>query len=599
MIKPKRAHKLRENKGSKLYNRLIFFDTETRFEKVENAEHHFLKLGVACEHYLDKKQKETWFHFRTVDEFWNFIINGFKQDSTTVVFAHNMHFDFNIVEGLKRLPQLDYEIIFPVLESGIFIVLAVNKETRHRLLFLDTFNYFKTSVERLGELLDIPKLEIDFETCTDFELKIYCKQDVEIIKAVILKWMEFIYHHEFGNMQYTAASQSFTAFRHKFMDEEIFIHNNQEAITLEQESYRGGRTEAFHIGDLENIVVVDINSLYPFVMKHCLFPRKFLGIKENLSSLDIQHLINRGLLLVAQCEIETYETAIGIKHEIGRSRKLIFPIGKFSATLTNPELLFLLQTGGKIHKVGKVAIYEGAPIFSSFVTELYQLRLNYKEQGNFPFQDMVKLLLNSLYGKFGQQQRLLRKVGVAPKDLVSYEHCVDAETGKRFTQIIFGGFVWVNEITKHESFNSFTAIASYVTAYARIYLHLLMEIPNEVYYCDTDSIMLSQDELAKFGYLLGKGLGQLKEEYTGKQCRVIGAKDYAIDEIIKRKGIKLDAIEIQPNVFQQLQFYKTKSLIKSEMIDRVVVETIEKKCKRIYDKGTVQEDGTVQPLVLE
>jgi len=595
MTKKKIFHKLRENKGSKLYNRFVFFDTETHYTEVNEEQHHFLKLGVACERVLGTG-KERQITFTQIKNFWDFVLD--TNEYTTVVVAHNMHFDLNVVKGLKFLPALGFEIVLPVFESGTFILVAINRQRRKRLIFLDTFNYFKTSIETIGEILKLPKLDIDFEQCSFTELETYCKRDVEITKEIMLQWIDFLFEHDLGNLQYTIASQAFTAYRHKYMHYEILIHANQTAIELEQQSYRGGRTEAFYIGELNDVVIVDVNSLYPFVMKHCVFPNKLIGVKENLTYKDLIYLMNQGYLLVADCDITTYETAIGVKHEIGKSKKLIFPIGNFKAVITNPEIIFLLATNGKINKVRQVAIYEGACIFRHYVTELYNLRKQYQSKENFTFQQMVKYILNSLYGKFGQQQRLLRKIGEAPKDLVMYEHCIDAQTGKRYTQIIFGGFVWVNEITKEESFNSFTAIASYVTAYARIYLHLLMLLPLTVYYCDTDSLMIPRTDLIKFGYLLGNELGQLKLEYSGDYVFIHGAKDYQVDEVIKRKGIKKDAVEIQPNVFQQLQFLKTKSLIKEQFIDRVIVRTIEKHCKRKYDKGVISFSGKVEPIVL-
>ena len=124
-----------------------------------------------------------------------------------------------------------------------------------------------------------------------------------------------------------------------------------------------------------------------------------------------------------------------------------------------------------------------------------------------------------------------------------------------------------------------------------------MQIPDYVYYCDTDSLMIHQDQIQKFGYLLGKELGQLKLEYEGKECYIFGAKDYEIDETIKRKGIKLDAVEIKPNTFQQLQFLKTKSLIREQVSDSVIVREVQKKCKRQYDKGVISNDGKVKPFV--
>jgi len=579
------AHKLRGNKSNRGAKNLFFYDTETQFEKIDNEEHHTLKVG-----YVKRTDSEGIF-FDNVKYFWDYIT---KSKGTSFIYAHNQHFDFNIVKGFVMLYEYGFEINFVVLESGTFIITATNRTERKTLVFLDTFNYFKTSVEQMGEMLNLPKGKINFETCSMEELKTYCKRDVEIIEEIMLRWNEFILINELGVSQYTIASQAFAAFRHKYMEHDIYIHNTIEAIKLEQNSYRGGRTEAFHIGELENVIVVDVNSLYPFIMKNNMFPSKLIGHSNDLTEKTLLYLLKQGFLVIAECEIETSYNLIGIRY----NDKLIFPIGRFEATLTNPELFLLLQNGGKIHNVKEISWYKPEPIFEKYVDELYKKRLEYQKENNFTFQNMVKYLLNSLYGKFGQKERELIKLGDTEIEDVFREQIYDLTTGERYTVYAFGGSIWRQRITDEESLNSFTAIASYVTAYARTYLHLLMQIPDTVYYCDTDSLMVSDTEVPKFGHLLGKDLGQLKEEYEGKKCYIFGAKDYWIDDIVKRKGIKRNAIEVSENVFRQLQFRKTKGLIKAGYMDRVIVEVVEKKCKRIYDKGIVLENGAVKPIRL-
>jgi len=585
-------HKLRENKSNKFAKYFFFFDTETQFEKIDNQEHHTLKVG-----FVKDAASDSGIFFDNVKYFWDYITQG-TEVGTTYVYAHNMHFDFNIVQGFIKLYEYGYEITLAVLESGTFIVAATNRKSRKRLIFLDTFNYFKMSVERMGEMLGLPKGKINFETCSLEELKTYCKRDVEIIELIMRRWKQFLHKHKLGVSQYTIASQAFTAFRHKYMDSNIYIHNHPEAIRLEQKSYRGGRTEAFHIGALENILVVDVNSLYPFIMQFNQFPSKLLGYTDNLSIRTLLHLLNQDLLVIADCEVQTSLNSIGLRHKINNTEKLIFPVGSFRATLTNPELFLLLRTGAKIKEVYELSWYKPEYIFKKYVKELYELRLKYQKENDYTFQSMVKDLLNSLYGKFGQRERELEVLGETSIDDVFREQIYDLTTGERYTIYSFGGKIWRQRITQEESINSFTAVASYVTAYARTYLYLLMQIPNTVYYCDTDSLMIPKEELTLFGHFLGENIGQLKIDYGGEKCYIFGAKDYWIDDVVKRKGIKRNAIEVSENTFQQLQFHKTKSLIKEGFVDRVIIELVEKKCERIYDKGIVLPNGKVEPLSL-
>jgi len=65
------------------------------------------------------------------------------------------------------------------------------------------------------------------------------------------RWIEFCQSEDLGAFGYTIAGQSFNAFRHKFMKEDIYIHNSEKVLELERECYKGGRCEAFFIGTSE------------------------------------------------------------------------------------------------------------------------------------------------------------------------------------------------------------------------------------------------------------------------------------------------------------------------------------------------------------
>ncbi|GAF82464.1 unnamed protein product, partial [marine sediment metagenome] len=41
-------------------------------------------------------------------------------------------------------------------------------------------NWFTESLAKTGERIGIPKMDIDFDTCTDEELSVYCRNDVLI-----------------------------------------------------------------------------------------------------------------------------------------------------------------------------------------------------------------------------------------------------------------------------------------------------------------------------------------------------------------------------------------------------------------------------------
>jgi hypothetical protein len=145
-------------------------------------------------------------------------------------------------------------------------------------------------------------------------------------------------------------------------------------------------------------------------------------------------------------------------------------------------------------------------------------------------------------------------------------------------------------------------IAAAVTAYARLSLWEIIktaELEN-VYYCDTDSIITNKDGLAKCqaaGFLDDHRLGALKVEgpYT-LDC--LSPKHYALDGKWKNKGIRKNAVQVGPNSWEQDSFKTGMSRYRDGVMDGVKVERLVKTCKDIVDKGTVdKKSGRVSPLV--
>ena len=84
----------------------------------------------------------------------------------------------------------------------------------------------------------------------------------------------------------------------------------------------------------------------------------------------------------------------------------VYATGRFETTLAGPELKFAIDNGHCI-LVKDIAEYKLAAIFGEYVNKLWQMRLDFIDSGNEPMAKATKLLLNSLYGKFGQRSSAL------------------------------------------------------------------------------------------------------------------------------------------------------------------------------------------------
>ena len=593
----RKPHKIKRNKTTALPRYFLFFDTETTEEVVSESERkQVLRLGWVVRVYRDKREnklRERWCEFRTVKEFWDFVEESVIEKGKLWCFAHNLDFDFRVLQGFKVLKERGWEIQTFIYDNKN-IILSFHKNSK-TLLFLDTFNYFKGSVRKMGEAVGLQKLEVDFTTVSEEELSRYCKRDVEIIKEFVMRLVDFIEKENLGSLQKTLASQAFTTFRHRFMKHSIFIHNNVEVIELERESYRGGRTEVFYIGKLPKgcYYKLDVNSMYPFVMRERLYPTKLIKLETHPTLSGLKRALER-FFVIAHLRIHVKQPCVCVKGE-----RLIFPIGEFDAFLCSPEIELVLKHG-EILKVYKYAIYEQASIFKEYVDFFYSLKEKYAREGNGAFKQIAKLFLNSLYGKFGQRIRLFDKIGECEHE-DGYEVVFDMETGERITYRFLNGEVWMESKDYIEGENSFVAIASAVTAYARCYLWSLIEKAGleNVFYCDTDSLIVNQEGYERLrDYLDDYKLGYLKCEGVSEYVEIRNAKDYTFGEEVKRKGVKKDAVEIAPNIFKQEQFERLRSAWRKGRVNEVIVKEQIKELKQEYKKGIVTESGRVKPFVL-
>jgi len=375
----------------------------------------------------------------------------------------------------------------------------------------------------------------------------------------------------------------------------IYIHNNAEAIKLERKSYKGGRCECFFIGEPnhDTYYVLDVNSLYPFVMRNNSYPVKYGKIRQKASLRTLSTYL-KDRAVVANVLVETNEPVYAIKRE-----RTLFPIGTFETVLTTPELKYALAHG-HIKQVYNCVIYEQANIFKSYVDTMYSLRRDFASAGVKEYEKICKFLLNSLYGKFGQRSEDWIKIGNCPDEPDREEILITYGDDKVMRLRYLLGEVF--KLKSHgETYNSFPAIAAHVTAYARMYLWSLMQLAghDNYFYCDTDSLIVNDKGMDNLTPILDDTkLGFMKHEETIHKLIIHGLKDYEKDSKIVIKGIRKNAVKVSEGVYTQEQWSSFRGLLNSGDVNTYTIKTITKHLSREYTKGIVTDSGIVKPFVL-
>ena len=651
-------HVLHASKKTELPNRIVYFDSESRVPEFDDEE--FIKMAQAerfeikhepylcCATLIDRgSEHEEDYHGQDWQQrLWGDVARLCRKNSKVWCFAHNAKYDVLATGAIKYLVEYGFTVTAYSDSNPFFIrlvkhmpienyvkklqkkletadTLAANelliKISRVKngelktpsigtILILSSTNFYNTSLKNLGKTFNLEKLDPAYN-CTLEEAIPYCRRDVQILKLAMESFFDFVANEDLGNVGMTIASQAFNAYRHRFMQHDIFIHTNIPAIILERAAYSGGRTEAWHIGNCPGTVYgLDVNSMYPYVMLKEKFPVRLLSHRNRVTIADLKNFLDRGYLLTAKVKLIT-DRPIFPK----RGKRLIFPVGIFWTSLCTPEIKYALEHN-LIAEVEEIGIYEGDNIFEEYVNYFYNQRLKAKKNKDAVRDYLFKIFLNSLYGKFGQTIPEWERIGDADPIIVKAEHVYSMESATYEYYKTFGGSTFKKitpEIGHSESSNSFCAVAAHVTAYARMLLWDYAEtaVLKNIFYMDTDSLMVNKKgftNIEKAGHIDPKILGKLKLEKIGKMS-IRGLKDYSFtgkDEnnekikIDKIKGVNKNAIKIDENTYATSTWQGLAHAIETGNLDGYSQFSMIKELKREYTKGEISKSGRVIPICL-
>ena len=578
------------------YN-MIFFDCETWVVDKDTHQELPMRYGYGIYHNINKKvetKKRLTFEFKNARQFMSHIKMFLNKKFVLYVFAHNVGFDIRVL-GLPRFfEKLGFESEPPIINEKMFLWKV--KTPKGTIQFIDTANIGVRSVKQIGEILDYPKGEIDFNTKNERLLRKYCIRDVEIIEKYTLNHLKFLYDNKLGGFRSTLASQALAIFRYKFMSNPPYIHNHLDTIELERDAYHGGRTECFHIGKPpgDKFYYLDINSMYPYVMMNDKLPVRLVGYYENVDINWLNHRKDRFYHII-RCEVDTDEPIYAIKRE----GKLVFPTGKFEVVLHDCEILHALDRG-HIKYIYNLAQYEFGPVFKDYIEFFYPLKKQYSIENNKPYRDIVKLFLNALYGKFGQLQVVRTVDEESPYAEIFRETGYCEPDDYFFSRIGWYGQVFL-EYKKGETPHSNCAIAGAITAYARLLLWSYIRKAGRAncFYCDTDSLFVNHRGFSNLVDTIDDNeLGALAIEDESEHLHIYAPKDYEFGKKVKIKGINDKSKYIGENRWEVLQFEGFISWLNKGAKTTPITWNIEKSRQSEYNKGIVNKNGTVVPFEL-
>jgi len=530
-----------------------------------------------------------------------------KKSNRLIVYAHNLS-GFDGIFLMRHL--LQFGKVEPLLFNGKIISIEVKLNRvgymNKTIIFKDSYLLLPLSLRKLCLAFNIsvakgyfpfglsnifykgvlPKLELwknipsnEYTSLiAEFAAKVwdfkqesikYCKLDCISLHQVLIKFNELIYG-EFkinAHNSLTLPSLAMRIYKSNYMPENTIyqiLGNIERDIRL---SYSGGAVDVFiphnRITNLFSKIKAvfvklyqyDANSLYPTVMANHPMPiGKPIEFEGDIRRFDPKAF---GFFF---CKIISPEF---MQHPILQRRiktkdglRTIAGLGSWEGWICSTELDNAVKLGYTF-EILKGYEFKTGDIFSEYINKMYNLRLEYPK--GHPLNLIAKLLMNSLYGKFGMRLEITKVemfdcsdesgINYFRSKLDLYGTTVQDYIKLDDTFIIIRNALtdifYNDELDKYYGQDVNIAIASTITAGARIYMSVFKNRSNfKLYYSDTDSIIIDVELPAE---LIGESLGQFKLEQVIERGVFLAPKVYGYitesgKEVIKVKGIKEEIV---------------------------------------------------------
>lgn len=505
------------------------FETTTENQAVIDGE---VKVWGAC--LMEVETEEVKVLTSDVNEFLNYLAKDDAQHSSKKVYFHNLKFDgqFIIHELLKngfkystekRLYDKEFSTI--VSSNGLFYeikICFVNYGSRsNQVTIHDSYKKLPFSVDRIAKAFKLPQLkgEIDYHKYRPFPYEMTEEEKEYLINDVLIIAQALKIQFNQGLTQMTIGTDAMSHFK-KIMGTKKYDYFFPELdLTIDRDlrtSYKGGwvyMIPEYSEVVFNNVLALDVNSLYPYVMRYKQLP---YGLPTHYNGQYKQDPLKPLYIQLIRTTFKVKDNHLPTIQLKGNWR--------FSETeyITDsgdePVELFLtsvdLQLFLEHYNVDYIEYVEGFKFagIDGMFNEYIDYWSNIKENNTGAIRELAKLMLNNLYGKFGTNPVRANMHPYLDEDIVRWE-------------------VGEEEIGK----SSYIPMASYITSYAREEtIRTAQKLYPHFIYSDTDSIKLkgiTLEEVSKIIDIHPTKLGAWADEGTAHKFKVLRAKTYITEDI--------------------------------------------------------------------
>lgn len=466
----------------------------------------------------------------SIDDFMLWLSN---KDGVRVYF-HNLKFDGEFIiswlfnndfkhQSKRNINPNEFTTL--ISDMGQFYSIKIRFENATVNLY-DSMKVLPFKVKDLPKVFGLPdaKLEIDYTLHRDIGHKL-SQEEIDYIQndvVIVAKALKILFNHNMTKI--TTGANALNDFKElcgkknfdRFFPAPLYDTDIRQA-------YKGGWTYCspkFQNVNIGEGIVLDVNSLYPWVMYNCDLP---IGEGVCFEGEYKQDKFYPLYVQMLTCNFELKEgflPTIQIKGGVYGFRETEYLTSSdgedVTLCLTSVDLKLFFEH----YDVFNIVYHSGwkfrktCGIFKGYIDKWMTVKNEASRTGNKGMRTLAKLMLNSLYGKFATSPTVKSKVPYMDENGVVKYKITSPEKRKPL----------------------YIPVGAFVTAYAREKtIRSAQSVYDRFVYADTDSLHLLGTELPENLEIDDNKLGAWKHECTFVRARFLRQKSYIEEVVISKK----------------------------------------------------------------
>ncbi|MBR3116522.1 MAG: hypothetical protein IKF36_01450 [Bacilli bacterium] len=497
---------------------------------------------------------DNFIYGNSIEDFIKWCFNDKKENYS--LYFHNLKFDGEYIfsyllnngyEYIKnKKDRRDKTFTCLISDTGQFYSIEIYEEVKgkhsNKVTIYDSLKILNFSVEQIAKDFSLPirKLDLDYKTIREVGHELtpheidYIRNDVEIMaRALHIMFTQ-------GLTKMTIGSDALSSYKGMLKSFSMYFPILPYEIDQDiRRSYKGGFTwlnPLYKEKDVkEDIIVVDSNSMHPSHMLNDFMP---IGNPVYFEGEYIEDTCFPLYIVTLTCSFKLKKgkiPCIQLKNTLGfLPNEYVETTDGELVTLTltsvDVKLFFMQYDVDNIYWHGGYKFRRLKGLFSNYINYWTNEKVQAKKDKNTALYRIAKLMLNSLYGKFGLNPNVRGKYPTLDEE----------------------GIVRYKLGEKEIRDSVYCPVASFITAYSRYDIitnsqairdYTLKKYGRDYYiYSDTDSIhclKLSDEELSHIMEIDDYKLGAYKKEseavrgiYIRQKCYVEEAPDGTLNTTI-------------------------------------------------------------------